>query len=297
MPDTTSAVLALPLIQPAQAQKHVTHNEALALLDILVQLSVASRGDAAPPVAPARGTRHIVPAGGTGAFAGHDGAVAVHDGTAWRFVAPQAGWRAHVLDEGADVVFDGSAWTGAGAGALPEEVARLGISTPADDQNRLAVAAAATLLTHAGAGHRLTLNKAAAEDTASLLFQTAWSGRAEMGTAGADDFAIKISPDGSVWFVGLRLRGADGVAEAPQGLEVTGALTGSGVVGTVAQAGGVSTGAVVESGSTPNGDYVRWADGTQIATNADAPITTAPAPFAGPVTRIDGDKLWIGRWF
>jgi len=36
----TTAHLALPFIMAAQAQKHVTHNEALRILDGIVQLSV-----------------------------------------------------------------------------------------------------------------------------------------------------------------------------------------------------------------------------------------------------------------
>jgi hypothetical protein len=35
----TSTHLALPYIVPAQAQKHVTHNEALYILDAIVQLA------------------------------------------------------------------------------------------------------------------------------------------------------------------------------------------------------------------------------------------------------------------
>ena len=45
--------LQLPLLQPAQAQKHVTHNDALRLLDGLVQLSVLDRTRTAPPGSPA----------------------------------------------------------------------------------------------------------------------------------------------------------------------------------------------------------------------------------------------------
>ena len=56
MPDQ-SPVHALPLIQPAQAQKHITHNEALLVLDALVQLGVESFEDAAPPAGPAPGAR------------------------------------------------------------------------------------------------------------------------------------------------------------------------------------------------------------------------------------------------
>jgi len=51
MSDTTTQ-LVLPYILAAQAQKHVTHNEALRLLDGLVQLSVLDRDLTAPPVSP-----------------------------------------------------------------------------------------------------------------------------------------------------------------------------------------------------------------------------------------------------
>lgn len=69
------------------------------------------------------------------------------------------------------------------------------------------------------------------------------------------------------------------------------------IVGTVSQSGGVPTGAIIERGSNANGEYTRWADGTQIATNSNAAITTAPAAFTGTITKIDSDKLWLGTWF
>ena len=50
MPDTTR--LGLPLLAPAQSQKHVTVNEGLARLDALVHLSVASFDTTAPPASP-----------------------------------------------------------------------------------------------------------------------------------------------------------------------------------------------------------------------------------------------------
>ena len=63
------------------------------------------------------------------------------------------------------------------------------------------------------------------------------------------------------------------------------------VLGTVSQAGGVPTGAVVESGSGPNGSYTRWADGTQICTERKTVSITATA--AGSVFR---DVAAIGGW-
>src|SRR4051812_26006968 len=69
--------LALPLIAAAQAQKHVTHNEALATLDALVHLSVKERDRVSAPASPAEGDRYLVGAGATGIFAGHDGEIAI----------------------------------------------------------------------------------------------------------------------------------------------------------------------------------------------------------------------------
>ncbi|MCF1708583.1 DUF2793 domain-containing protein [Tabrizicola sp. J26] len=208
-----SAVLALPYIQPAQAQKHVTHNEALRVLDVIVQLAVLSRSLTAPPAEPAPGERHIVGEAATGAWAGQDGKIAVFDIEGWVFFAPLPGWRAEVLDDGASAVFDGSAWTTRG---VPLSVDRLGINTSPDGTNRFAVASAATLLTHEGAGHQLKVNKATVTDTASLLFQTGFSGRAEMGLAGNDDFSIKVSSNGTAFAEGLRV-GAGGAVSLPGG--------------------------------------------------------------------------------
>ena len=199
MPDT-STILSLPLILPAQAQKHVTHNEALRLLDIIVQLAVLDRSLATPPAA-AAGDRYIVPAAATGAWAGQTGKIAFYEDGVWQFITPRAGWQAWVADEAAMAAFNGTAW--ATFSEVPLSVGRLGVSATADATNRLAISSPATLLNNAGAGHQVKVNKAAATDTASLLFQSGFSGRAEMGTMGSDDFGIKVSPDGSAFFTAL----------------------------------------------------------------------------------------------
>ncbi|HET7849891.1 MAG TPA: DUF2793 domain-containing protein [Pseudolabrys sp.] len=113
---TNTTNLALPNIEGAQAQKHVTHNDALRTLDALVQLAVLDRDLSAPPGSPAEGARWIVKPAGSGAWAGHDNAIAAWQDGAWEFYAPQTGWRAFVADEGALVVWNGSAWTAAGGG-------------------------------------------------------------------------------------------------------------------------------------------------------------------------------------
>src|SRR5579885_319487 len=107
---TETANLRLPNIEGAQAQKHVTHNDALRMLDALVQLAVLDRDLSAPPGSPAEGQRWIVKAAGSGAWAGHDNAIAAWQDGAWAFYAPQPGWRAFVADEGALIAWDGAAW-------------------------------------------------------------------------------------------------------------------------------------------------------------------------------------------
>ena len=195
MPDL-SPILSLPLILPAQAQKHVTHNEALRLLDVMVQLAVLNRNLSGAPALPAIGDRHIVAAGAVGAWAGQVGKIALYTVTGWQFFAPLAGWQAHVLAEGVTVVFSGLVWA---APPAQSTAPLFGVNATADATNRLTVQSAATLLNHNGAGHQVKVNKAGVGDTASLLFQTGFSGRAEMGLAGNDAFSIKVSPDGTTF--------------------------------------------------------------------------------------------------
>ena len=219
MPDETT-ILSLPLILPAQAQKHVTHNEAIAALDLIVQLAVIDRTLTTPPALPALGDRHIVAVGATGPWVGQEGRIALYTATGWQFTQPLAGWQAHVLAEGQTAVFDGLVWEALSDGPLT--VTQLGVSATADATNRLSVSSPAVLLNHAGAGHQLKLNKAAAGNTASLLFQTGFGGRAEMGTAGSDDFSVKVSADGATWFTALESEAASGEITLPQPVHLGG---------------------------------------------------------------------------
>lgn len=213
----TSPILSLPYIQPAQAQKHVTHNEALRMLDAITQLSVIDTTLTEPPAQVAEGDRYIVATGGTGLWLGQDAHVAVFVDSTWQFFAPMLGWRADVASSGEQLRFDGTVWQVAGGLTDLQNVSEVGINAVADATNRLSVSADATLLSNDGAGHQLKLNKAAVMDTASLLFQTSFDGRAEMGIAGEDDFSIKVSADGTVFNTALRTEAATGAVQFPSG--------------------------------------------------------------------------------
>ncbi len=219
MPDI-SANLSLPYIQPSQAQKHVTHNEGMRRLDALVHLAVSSTTQSTPPGVPQDGARFLLPISAGGAWAGQAGKLAVYEETAWVFYTPQAGWVAWVADTGESIVYDGTDWGPMLSTPDLQNLDQVGIQTTADATNRLAVASAATLLTHAGAGHQVKINKAGTADTASLLFQTNWSGRAEMGTTGSDDFAIKVSADGSAFNTAFQADAVSGRAQFPSGVSL-----------------------------------------------------------------------------
>ncbi|GAB4290390.1 MAG: DUF2793 domain-containing protein [Roseovarius sp.] len=310
-----SARLDLPLIQPSQAQKHVTHNEALQLLDALVQAVVEETGAETPPLTPVTGTLYALGAAPGGEWAGEAGRLALRIPDAWLFITPREGWRVWDRAAGKYRVHRAGAWVE----MVPEldNLDGLGIATSHDATNRLAVAAEASLFTHAGAGHQLKINKAAAGETASLLFQSNWTGHAEMGLAGDTAFSVKVSADGAAWSEALRADAAAQTLAIP--FQVTGAAVQAGpsdttpgrlmradfgygpgnLLGTVGQSGGVPTGAVIERGSGAEGSYVRFADGTQICTHllsvpatdtaegalfvsATDAIWTFPAAFAAP---------------
>uniref|UniRef100_UPI0015EF0B81 DUF2793 domain-containing protein n=1 Tax=Chthonobacter albigriseus TaxID=1683161 RepID=UPI0015EF0B81 len=190
MSDTSR--LKLPLMAAGQAQKHVTHNEALEVLDAVVQIGVVSVSLASPPPGPAAGARYVVASGGTGAWAGRDGQIARWDGAAWLFHAPQPGWIAVAEDTASLYARIGSTWTDL-----------------ADFVWTVRTAGSA----------RARLNKAAPSDTGSLIFQTGFSGRAEMGLTGSDDFAVKVSADGTAWTQALSVDRTTGRVNFDQGAE------------------------------------------------------------------------------
>jgi hypothetical protein len=106
----TSTNLLLPYLEASQAQKHVTHNDALRILDGVVQLSVIDKDLTAPPGGPADGDRYIVASGATGAWSGKDLNIAIWQDGAWRFYPPRDGWVAWVSDENLIYIYNTNAW-------------------------------------------------------------------------------------------------------------------------------------------------------------------------------------------
>lgn len=193
----TTPNLNLPYIAAAQAQKHVTHNEAIQSLDALVQLSVIDRDLSAPPVSNTEGDRYIVASTASGSWLGKEGYIAVWQSGAWAFHQPQIGWICWISDENSALGWDGLTWNAIATIANP--TALVGVNATADLANRLSVSSSASLFSHAGTDHRVKVNKNTTADVASFIFQDAFSGRAEIGLIADNDFQFKVSPDGIAW--------------------------------------------------------------------------------------------------
>ncbi|KCZ57808.1 DUF2793 domain-containing protein [Hyphomonas atlantica] len=187
--------LGFQFLLPGQAQKHITVNETLAVLDSVVHLSVVSATELEPLPGNEDGDRQIVPDGAIGAFAGQDGQLALRDSGSWQFLAPREGWRAWIEDTQSLHVFSAGAWRP----AMTENINQLGINAAPDETNRLAVSSEAALFTHDGHDHRLKINRATSGDAACILFQTDFIGGAELGLSGVNGLSVRTSPDGTNW--------------------------------------------------------------------------------------------------
>jgi hypothetical protein len=86
----------------------------------------------------------------------------------------------------------------------------VGVGTPADPNNPLSVYGPSALFN--GTNFNVTVNKAAAADTASFIFEDGFSGRAQIGLNGSDNFSFKVSPNGSAWTTAIALDATTGAA-------------------------------------------------------------------------------------
>ena len=272
---TTTSNLALEPLASAQAQKHVTVNEAFARIDAAAQLTVLDRDVADPPASPADGDRYLLPASPTGAWSGRDGDIAAWDEArlGWLFLTPRPGWRLWVLDEDKLVVLTGSGWqeTGGGASLNPATGGLVGVNTTADTVNRLAIKSDAALFSHddvtPGSGDmRLTLNKALPADDTSLTMQSGFAARAQIGLTGDDDLHLKVSDDGTLFREGIVVDKATGIASLPN----LPAFSSYGSTGT----------SVTSAGQTP----ITGFDLTHF--NVGGHYDTATARFTAPVAGI-----------
>ena len=114
--------LGLPFLQAGQAQKELTHNEALVRLDHVTHLPVETAPGDTPPPMPAEATTWLIGGTPSGDWAGHAGEIALWTEGGWRFVASQDGMIAWIRDSTAFRVRRAGNWN-----ALPWPVAAVEI--------------------------------------------------------------------------------------------------------------------------------------------------------------------------
>lgn len=274
--------LKLPLLDAAQAQKHITHNQALNMLDLLVQISVKNKDLSDPPATAHEGDTYIVGESAMNDWAGREKHIAHYRDGGWIFQAPLEGQLAYIENEAGLFVFAQGSWGAALSGvsnSLPDGGVRhdilvkqsgengdavwqnhsssLGINTTPDNTNRLSAKSDAVLFSHddvtPGSGDvRVNVNKAAVGGNASIVFQNSFSGRAEFGLTGDDNFHIKVSPDGTVWHDALVLDKDTGNVFADKPLRLKGFATAS-----LPDATQLQGGLVYDT----DADMPKWSDG------------------------------------
>lgn len=180
-----STNLQLPYLMPAQAQKHVTVNEALRRMDVLVQMSVQSRTTAAQPASPGDGQLWILPPDKTGAdWNGFSaGRIAYYRDGAWEEITPRPGWFAFVIDANQLEVFTGAAWVSAAdaAGALLEGECASPASVKAIDQGL--ATGSVVRFTGLGLGASPSADLLRVEDTANQVTARIWNRHAGLTSA------------------------------------------------------------------------------------------------------------------
>ncbi len=100
-----------PLLSAGQAQKEITHNEALVLIDALVAPVVQSVAPANIPTNPTLGEAWIVGPAPSGAWQGHPHALAIYTEGGWRFVDSYDGFAVWSVANAMIARFSAGSWT------------------------------------------------------------------------------------------------------------------------------------------------------------------------------------------
>ncbi|WP_321341773.1 DUF2793 domain-containing protein [Breoghania sp.] len=221
MSDT--ARLSLPLMEAAQSEKHVTHNEALVVLDALVGLNLIDRDLFEPAGGESDGDAYLVASPATGDWAGEEGRIASMIDGGWRFYDPFDGLIAHVVDEATFIVHVNGGWVELASQLALQNLPLLGLGTKATETQRLAVKSDEVLYSHddvtPGTGNMVvTLNKAADANDAGHAYKIGWQARALVGLFGDGDYRVKVSTDGASFLSALEVDHATGVVSFPSGV-------------------------------------------------------------------------------
>lgn len=245
---TNSNNLSFAFIAQNQSQKEVTANEALSVIDAILNRGAVSIGDTTPPMTPSEGDLYILGASATGDWSSHDKEVAYYFNSSWNFISPNEGISLWVNDEDKFYAYNGTNWVVSASRSLDDltdvavtsassndvlqhdgstfvnqsymdNLSRLGVNTTSDSTNKFAVKSDAVLFDTATGDSQVKLNKTSSSDTASFLFQDNFSSRAEFGLIADDNFQLKVSNDGSVFYQSFTVDASSGKLNIKQDVD------------------------------------------------------------------------------
>lgn len=197
MSDQITAKLNLPLLQPAQAQKHVTVNDALVRLDALTNMVLRGRFQRLPPATAVEGDCWAVPDGAGDAWAGQDGKIAIAANGGWAFAPATPGMRAFIADEGTTALYTSGGWV---TGALAFGSSGSGLITGMFQEVVNITAGASVQTTQLIPQAALVIGATARVKTAITGTLTSW----KFGTAGAlDRFGSNLGRAAGYWARGM----------------------------------------------------------------------------------------------
>ena len=207
----TSRRHKLPYIQAAQAQKHVTHNAALEQLDITHNLCLMGLNLSSAPTNPELGDCYDIGDTSNGFFETHANHIAAFLDTGWQFYPKVKGMIALNASSDSDdqglIIYNGIDWqpitsTNSTEQVAPQQSPQFGVNTSADEINKFSVKSEAVLLAaddqdkNSTGDIRLSLNKMASINTASIIYQSNYTAHAETGLTGKDNYIIRVSNSG-----------------------------------------------------------------------------------------------------
>jgi len=131
----TTKTFSLPFLQPGQALKTITHNEALQRLDTGLYMSVSEMAAAELPLEPEDGHTLILSDTPTLDLAAHSGNIAVYRAGDWTWFKPSPGW---IIWDSMDQelrVFDGNIWVSGSHQTTADMLPKLGVNTSAQEHH------------------------------------------------------------------------------------------------------------------------------------------------------------------
>lgn len=200
---TATSNLAITLVDQSQSQKEVTVNDAIKLLDSILNTGANDKDLTAPPGSPAAGDVYIVASGATGAWAGKDNQVAWYD-SGWRFLVPKEGLTLWVKDEDKLYSHNGTAWVSTIEALSTPQFSRIGLGTAPHATHIINLFGPSALI-NGSAGFFLQMNKATSGQNLELIFQQNFTTFAELGLLGDNEFTLKVS-DGTNFYIAWKIR-------------------------------------------------------------------------------------------